>query len=274
MKTILKNIFKLLAIATIVVQIVFLFLPIDQIWQLVISIFPFVFEIAAGILEIDTVKADAGKSKSGKRVIPLSSLIMSLIMLCLAAVIVDVLIGTVLIVISFVVSFILYNSYRKRGLQTKISPLQRFFIILALIILPIAQYIKILLTVVEQNRGPASIMFGIQFGLCLIATIIIIICLRKKSNPMRYFLVFFANGVGTFLTYFLNGNGVFGLINITLSFASPALFASLAALGTIVILYVVGRLPINIVEKSDFSEIENFDDGNNNNNPYQNTYVK
>lgn len=274
MKTILKNIFKLLAIVTIIVQIVFLFLPIEPVWQLVISIFPFVFEIAAGILEIEIKKTKTDKSSGDKKVIPLSSLILSLIMLCLAAVIVDVLIGTILVVISFVVSFILYNSYHKRGLDTKISPLQRFFIILALIILPIAQCIKLVLTIPEKNRIPAFVLLGIQFALYLIATIIIIICLRKKSNPMRYLLVFFVNSLGTFFLYLLNGVGAFGLITINIPFALPSIFSSIISLAAVPILYILGRLPINIVEKSYSKEIEKPDKDNSYDNSYQNTYIK
>lgn len=278
MKNIFKIIFKILAIIFVAAEMVVLFIPNNQVFSYVFAIAAGLFEIIASTLDIPSLKEANGsktfKKTSARKHLPFSTLTVTLIMVSLAISTLDILIGTIVSTLSFVAAFIIYYIYQKKGFRDEISPLQRFFIIFALIVLLIVYYIKICLGIDPDQRGSAFAFYGIHFGLVLLITIIIIIVLRKKNSPMKFLLTFVANSIAILATYILNGIGTFGLINNSIPFSGSVIFSSLIALGLNALIYIITRIPVSIVEKTVSVEKEEEKEEEPKGNPYHNTIYK
>ena len=193
MKNIFKIIFKILAIIFVAAEMVVLFIPNNQVLSYVFAIAAGLFEIIASTLDIPSLKETNGsktfKKTSARKHLPFSTLTVTLIMVSLAISTLDILIGVIVSTLSFVAAFIIYYIYQKKGFRDEISPLQRFFIIFALIALLIVQYIKICLAIDPDQRGAAFAFYGIHFGLVLLITILIVSTLTRLKKEEIVWLV-------------------------------------------------------------------------------------
>ena len=278
MRAKLKIIFEILGILTIIGEMILLFIPDSKIPTFILPILAGVFEISAKLVEMQLPKSNrvpgTYKMAPVRKHVPFPSLVVALVMVSLAFTIVDVLIGTSVAVLSFIAMFIVYNIYQKKGFNDEISPLQRFFIFFAVIALLIVEYLKLSFAVIESQRTAAFIFFGLLIVVMLIATIIILIVLRNKNAPMKFLLTFVTNSLGIFLTYILGGIGNFGIIDLTIPFALPAVAAPIIALVFNAIFYLLARIPINIMEKTSANEFVTEYNNRKPDDRYHNTYVK
>ena len=278
MRVAIKNTFAILGALAGIGEIVVSFIPKNQFPPLVLSTTCIIFEIISKLVEIQLPKSRKAtgpyEMASTEKHIPFPSLVVSLIMISLAFTVADVLIGTIIAVLSFIAMFIVYNIYQKKGFNDEISPLQRFFIAFALVALLIVEYIKICLAVMESMREMAFIFFGVFTAILLIATIIILIVLRKKNSPMKYLLTFVTNAIGIFLVYILSGISNFGLITLALPLALPAILPPFIIMAFNTLFYLLARIPINIMEKTSANEFATEYSNGKYDDQYHNTYVK